>query len=345
MAQSSKTLATMTTTFLVAGEDADMVIGFQSGEMYLALQKELPIGSPISVAYWLREQYDATGDGIDLLCPTDYATFSAFQTAYDAFKKAVPGKDATAIKALPLYQTVLKHLTAKNIPPQALHIMISAVLAEVVITDLIFQRKEETTGQGRSQQTTATTKAKLGLAINFPAPLVLLPSLAVRKISLLIMYASNGDLTFPVRDTTLPKPEPDSIPAQGWIDFGDHVPAANDEISLNDVKWKFVTGGGVSQGQKTSGVEGGKDKALSLLVKSLNESEDKTISQCKYSLKETKLMITAQAGGAERNNFKLDAKWDGWKADMRSGATLTGGVGVLKETVALPPPVEPPARA
>jgi hypothetical protein len=327
----------MTTTFLVAGEDADMVIGFQSGDVYLALQRELPIGSPISVAYWLNEQYEATGDGIDLLCPTDdYKTFSTFQTAYNEFKTkaAVPSAD---IKNLDLYKNVLKHLKAKNIPSQALHIMISAILAEVVITDLIFQRKEETIG---SKET--TTKAKLGLAINFPAPLVLLPSLAVRKIALLIMYASNGDLTFPVRDTTtIPKPEPASIPAHGYIDFGNHDPVADDEIILNDVHWKFVAGAEIDQVAKTTGMAGGKDKALSLLVKSLNESEDETISQCKYKLDGTKLMITSQAGGAKRNEFKLGGKWTGFTDSSRSGATLQGGAGELKEAVKIPVP--PPA--
>jgi hypothetical protein len=306
--------------------------------MYLALQKELPIGSPMSVAYWLREQYEAEGAGINLLCPAQYQTFDVFQRAYEQFKKDVVGKTANAIKALPLYDNVLKHLKANSIPDQALHIMISAILAEVVITDLIFQRKEQTI-EGTSQKETIT-KAKLGLAINFPAPLVLLPSLAVRKIVLLIMYASNGDLTFPVRDTTtLPKPEPDSIPAHGWIDFGDHVPAPDDEIILNDVHWKFVAGDKIDQIEKTTGIADGKDKALSLLVKSLNESTDDTISQCKYSLDKTKLKITAQAGGAKRNEFKLAAKWTG--VDLlkaRSGPTLEGGVGELKESQALPAP-------
>ena len=160
----------MTTTFLVAGEDADMVIGFRSGEMYLALQKELPIGSPISVAYWLKDQYQAEGEGINLLCPTEaYPTFSLFQKAYNEFKAQAVGKDINAIKQLDLYLNVSKHLAGK-IPGAALHIMISAILAEVVITDLIFQRKEETIGQEK----VTTTKAKLGLAINFAAPLVLL---------------------------------------------------------------------------------------------------------------------------------------------------------------------------
>ena len=202
MAQASKTLATMTTTFLVAGEDADMVIGFQSGEMYLALQRELPIGSPISVAYWLREEYKAEGDGINLLCPKAYPTFSQFQTAYNDYKQKAAKKTVAEIRELDLYKKVSKHLEDNKIPPAALNIMISAILAEVVLTDLIFQRKTETINS--SEET--TTKAKLGLAINFTAPLVLLPNLAVRKIVLLIMYASNGVLDFPLRDTEIAKP-------------------------------------------------------------------------------------------------------------------------------------------
>jgi hypothetical protein len=337
MAQSqSKTLTTMTTTFLVAGEDADMVIGFQSGEMFLALQRELPIGSPISVAYWLNEQYDAQGDGIELLCPkASYKNLAAFQDAYKKFKAESAGKDADAIKDLDLYKNVLAHLQGPppKIPAAAVHIMISAILAEVVITDLIFQRKDEGAGANK----TTTTKAKLGLAINFTAPLVLLPSLAVRKIALLIMYASNGDLSFPVRDTTtLPSPEPVSIPAHGWIDFKDHAPVLDDTIELNGVSWKFVAEAGIDQANKTTGIADGKDTALSQLVKGLNESPDPTISQCKYKLDGTKLMITAQAGGAERNKFTLGAQWAGVTEASMSGATLTGGVGELKENVPVP---------
>ena len=255
----------MTTTFLVAGEDADMVIGFQSGEMYLALQKELPIGSPISVAYWLKEQYQAEGEGINLLCPTEaYPTFSLFQKAYNEFKAQAVGKDVNAIKQLDLYLKVSTHLTGK-IPGAALHIMISAILAEVVITDLIFQRKEETIGQDQ----VTTTKAKLGLAINFAAPLVLLPNLAVRKIVLLIMYASNGDLEhFPVRDATqLPSPEPSSIPAAGWIDFGDHTPVENDKLILNGEEWTFARKGTGDVLNKTTGIGDDKDASLTELVK------------------------------------------------------------------------------
>jgi len=325
----------MTTTFLVAGEDADMVIGFQSGEMFLALQRELPIGSPISVAYWLKEQYSAEGDGIDLLCPKAYKNLAAFQDAYKKFKGEAAGKDANAIKDLQLYKDVLAHLQGPppKIPEAAVHIMISAILAEVVITDLIFQRKDEGIGDNK----TTTTKAKLGLAINFTAPLVLLPSLAVRRIALLIMYASNGDLNFPVRDTaTLPEPEPVSIPAHGWIDFGDHTPAVDDTIELNGISWKFVAGTEIDQANKTSGIADGKDTALSQLVKGLNESPDSTISQCKYKLDGTKLMVTAQAGGAERNKFTLGAKWAGVTDASKSGATLTGGVGELIENVPVP---------
>jgi hypothetical protein len=226
----------------------------------------------------------------------------------------------------------LKHLKAKNIPNQALHIMISAILAEVVITDLIFQRKDE----GVEPNKTTTTKAKLGLAINFPAPLVLLPSLAVRKIALLVMYASNGDLTFPVRGTQLPSPERDSIPAEGWIDFADHDPAANDKITLGEAQWMFVTGTGGDSSKRNTGIGDGKEAALSQLVKDLNESQDPEISKCKYKLDGTKLKITAQAGGEARNNFKLAV--DPAAVGKLSGATLTGGVGELKEAVALPAP-------
>lgn len=323
----------MTTTFLVAGEDADMVIGFQSGEMYLALQKELPIGSPISVAYWLKDQYQAEGEGINLLCPTEaYPTFSLFQKAYNEFKvKAAAARDVNAIKQLELYVNVSKHLAGK-IPSAALHIMISAILAEVVITDLIFQRKEETIGQAK----VTTTKAKLGLAINFAAPLVLLPNLAVRKIALLIMYASNGDLEhFPVRDATqLPSPEPNSIPAEGWIDFGDHTPVENDKLILDGADWTFAKKGEGDVLKKTTGIGDDKDVILTELVKNLNELQDGKISQCKYKLEGTKLKIVAQAGGAARNSFTLAV--NPVAVGTLSGATLAGGVGVLKENVPVP---------
>jgi hypothetical protein len=335
MAQSqSKTLATLTTTFLVAGEDADMVIGFQSGDMYLALQRELPIGSPISIAYWLKEQYAAAGDGIDLLCPiSKYPDLGSFQTAYAAFKKDADGKDAAAIKRLDLYKNISDHLKGK-IPDGAKHIMISAILAEVALTDLIFQQKEGTIEGAK----VTTTKAKLGLTINFTAPLVLLPSLAVRKIALLIMYASNGDLEhFPVRDMTkLPSPVRDSIPAEGWIDFGDHALADKDKIILGKSDWTFVKGTTGDSSKRTTGIDGGKETALSQLVKGLNESQDEEIRKCKYELVEgTKLKITAQVGGSARNEFKLAVAPAGW--GKLSGDSLTGGVGPLtKEAVPLP---------
>ena len=328
----SKTLANLTTTFLVAGEETDMVIGFQSGEMYLALQRQLPIGSPISVAYWLKEEYAADGDGIKLLCPLEkYKTLSQFQTAYNGYKKkaAASGK-IEEIRDLPLYGEVKEHLHNNGIPDAALNIMISAILAEVVLTDLIFQRKDEGTEK--------TTKAKLGLQINFNAPLVLLPNLAVRKMTLLIMYASNGDLEhFPVPDPNkLPSPEPAAIPAVGWIEFKDkdHAPAENDKITLGAKTWTLVKGTGDVSKLTTGILDKEKpEDTLSRLVADLNKSEDKEINKCKYKLDGTKVMITAQVAGESMNTFKLGASFSTDAKKCTSGDTLTGGVGKVTENL------------
>jgi hypothetical protein len=327
MTDTAKTVVNLTTTFDVAGEDTDLWIAFSSGDMYLELAKELPIGTPMTVAYWLRDQWGATGDGIDLLCPPDYKTLGAFQDAYKKFKVF---KALEEIKASDFYTKISAHIAKKGIPRQAIHIMMSAILAEVVVTDLVVQIK--------GVEPARIKRFRFGLAINFAAPLELLPTLAVRKIVLAIMYASNGDLEFPKRSENLPPPEPASIPAKGLIEFH-KAPKADDEITLNSVTYKFVAASTASPTPLQIKISKAKEDTLETLIAALNESKNDKINLCKYELVDgTKISITAQAGGTEGNTFTLPADSDFLKS---SGTTLAGGEGELVKAIALPPPQEP----
>jgi hypothetical protein len=285
---------------------------FGNNEFFVQLSKEAFIGSPMSVAYWLRETYAVEGDGIDWLTlkAAGYEDSTKFAKEYRNFTTGT-GR----VSERKLYKDIQAHLKLKGCPPQAMVIMTTAMLAEVSITDLLIKIK----GPDK--------KIMFGIAIYFRAPLPLLPNIYVDKLSFLLMHSSNGKFDdFPKRMEQLGPPAPaEDIKATGFIKFI-KLPTGEDQITLGGEQWGF--GGTQDAAKKITKIGADIPETVASLAADLSAAkQDKIISKCTYTVKDTekdKIIITFNESGSAGNDFQLNVPEDLGEA---SATTLRGGGG------------------
>jgi hypothetical protein len=327
---SQKTVIGFRTDMTISGEKVsiDAVIG---EDFFVQLNQEASLGTPIGFAYWLRETYAVEGEGIDVLTLPEYPSGADFQMAYAEYKK----KDATNAVKNAFEAKIKQHLTSKNIPAAALEIMMTALLAEVLITDLLLQIKSAPDGEVTSK------KFKFGLAIRFSKPLSLLPNIYVDQLTLRVLSAPRNDFTFPTPVKALEEPaeteaeETDSDKpaavnkgaegrkARGTMTFN-RVPAADSVISLNGTDWTFVTDA-PTKGQTQRGVDPA--ATVANLVRDLSESDDPNIIACTYAADKNVLIVEAANAGPVGNLTKLQVKSPSANAVV---SAMRGGVGPTK---------------
>ena len=302
-----QTLVGLRTDMTISGEQV-AIEGVLGKDFFLQLSKEAKLGTPISFAYWLNSVYAVDSDGIRLLMLKDYKDGDEFLTAYNADKTKPPAQ-----RVIP--QKIKENLRERGLPEAVHNIMVTALTAELSVTDLLIQiKKDDSQGERK--------KLKFGLAITFPNALQLLPNINVDKLSLLIMHAPTDDFTFPPRPKELGEPTPLKEKASGYIDFADN-PEDTGTITLGGTVWKFVK-------EEPKALEtkiGSKlDDTLTALAADLNrwESPEK-VKQCTYTadLDAHRLNIEFKEGGLDGNDFTL-ATDDKSKGTV-SSATLLGG--------------------
>ena len=300
-------------------------------DFFLQLAQEANLGSPISFAYWLREQYQVDGEGMDLLkVPgADYDTLKKFNSKWRG-GETERGKIEKAVK---------ENLASKGIPGPAVKLMTTALLAEVVITDLLVAIKQPAAEGGES-----TKKLKFGLAINFGIPLSLLPGIDLDRVSLLIMSAPADDFKFPERVKSLGKPTPLRETAAGYIDFG-KVPAPASKITLDGADWEFLKADDQSNKPNSTKLKDGATvpDTLSQLAKDLTQTQEPKIAQCTYTADGARLKIAYKEPGVKGNNFKLAA--DKNSNGTPSGDALIGGTSPLGEKATGFIEFKPPIKA
>jgi hypothetical protein len=290
-------------------------------EVLLRIAEEFSFGSPISVTYWLKEKWALAGDGMKLLILDDYATGKDFTTAWNDPQKKQTVQDQ--VKA---------NLKKNGIPDPAIELMATALLAEVLVTDLLIQYKSEKTEPTKQE---AEKVVKLGLAIKFGMPLNLLPGIEINKISLLVKSAPEARFA-EVFSPNAPKllPEPAPLPgkkkASGYIEFSD-VPDANSKIILDGEEWTFVTRGPNDGNKQITTIVAGKlEDTVKKLAEDLNKITSLHIGACDYSCAPAeaaghfRLEIQHKTPGAQGNRFEWITV-DEAKATEPKGA-LTGGV-------------------
>jgi hypothetical protein len=108
--------------------------------------------------------------------------------------------------------------------------------------------------------------------------------------------------------------------ASGHITFGDEVPAANSNVTLNGVQWKFVDGI-PKAGAKETKIGADVKATVQSLAEGLSASDDDEIKKCSYTASEHVLTIIFKEKGSAGESFKLAASKES-KATV-SAKTLT----------------------
>jgi hypothetical protein len=328
---SQKTVIGFRTDMTISGEKVsiDAVIG---EDFFVQLNQEASLGTPIGFAYWLKETYAVEGEGIDVLTLPEYPSGNDFQMAYAEYKK----KDATNADKNAFEAKIKQHLTSKNIPAAALEIMMTALLAEVLITDLLLQIKSAPDGEVTSK------KFKFGLAIRFSKPLSLLPNIYVDQLTLRVLSAPRNDFTFPTPVKALEEPAETAVEetdsgkpaavtksaegrkARGTMTFN-RVPAADSVISLKGTDWTFVATAPTQPRQTQIGPD--PVATVANLVRDLSESDDPNITACTYAADKNVLIVEAANAGPAGNLTKLLVKSPSANAVV---SAMRGGVGPTK---------------
>ena len=327
-----KTVIGFRTDMTISGEKVsiDAVIG---EDFFVQLSQEASLGTPIGFAYWLKETYAVEGEGIDVLTLPEYPSGADFQMAYAEYKK----KDATNAAKNAFEAEIKEHLRGKHIPAAALEIMMTALLAEVLITDLLLQIKSAPDGEVTSK------KFKFGLAIRFSKPLSLLPNIYVDQLTLRVLSAPRNDFTFPTPVKALEEPaaieaeETDSgkpaavkkgaegRKARGTMTFN-KAPEAGSMISLKGTDWTFVDKAPTEPRQSHT-VSLDPAATVANLVRDLSESDDPNIIACTYAADKNVLIVEAAKAGPDGNLTKLLVKSPRANAVV---SAMRGGVGPTK---------------
>lgn len=286
--------------------------GVVGKDFFLQLNRPASLGTPVSFAYWLKDNYDVRN--LDVMLPSEtYKTSADFKTAYRNYKSEIDKDKREAFQ-----NTIKTHLGAQGIPTQLQKLLTTALLAELTITDLLIDIRG-----GDGANIPAKKKMMFGLSVGFPDPLPLLPNIDVNKVSILIMNAPADDFTFPKR-VELPSSVPlpvEAARATGSITFSD-VPADQSTITLGGDTWTFGSGGpSGNQVAPTNSLEG----TLVSLASALNAASASNTAKCKYvaNADEKRLEITYKTVGVIGNDFIIAAGAN--SNGTPSGPTLRGG--------------------
>lgn len=303
-----KTLVGLRTELTISGEPVavEAVLG---KNFFLQLSQEARLGTPISFAYWLKETYAVDSAGMKVLLVKGYETLAEFQAEYDK-DKALPAKD----RVLP--GLIRQNLTDQGIPASAHTVMLSALTAEISITDLLIDIK------GGENDTPSRKRLKFGLAVTFPNALPLLPNINVNRLSLLILHVPADDKfeNIPQRQPAFGQPQPLKEKAKGHIAFTE-MPADAAKITLGGINWTFVPGEPQAAQTKKGGTV---EETLVALARDLNRWDSPAaVRKCTYTADGKHLLIEFNEGGLDGNKFTIGA--DPTSKGAVSAATLMGG--------------------
>jgi hypothetical protein len=295
-------------------------------EFLVQIEKEFSIGSPISFAYWLRDKWEVGGPGMDTLLINDS---SKTDTKYTA-------KQFNDLDQARKESEVITHLKAKGIPGAAVNMMATALLAEVMITDLLVQIEPAEENPENSDKI-----LKLGLAINFGMPLNLLPGIDINRISLSIKSAPEAKFDKRFADGSqlakLPAPARLMEAASGYIDFSGK-PADNSTITLGGQPWTFVGNADSNPAEKKTKIQTDANVKATVvqLAKDLSAATEERIAACQYECAEvdgkSRLVVKYKTAGVRGNEFGLAAS-DNPKSNGKVSGTgkLSGGTSPLGE--------------
>jgi hypothetical protein len=285
-------------------------------EVLVQIQEEFSIGSPISFAYWLKEKWQVDGPGMDVLLINN-SSGDKKQYEADEFKRLDQKTKESEVKL---------HLTAKGIPGPAVNMMATALLAEVLITDLLVQLKEIKIGDKSESEKIL----KLGLAINFGMPLNILPGIDINRISLFIKSAPENRFDEVFADDSklakLPAPARLMEAASGYIVFSG-PPANNSKITLGGKNWTFVSGESDPAQQRTKTIPNDVKSTVMQLAKDLSEVTSEPIAACQYECAvvddKPRLVVKYRTAGVRGNDFTLAV--DPTANDPKSNGVASGG--------------------
>lgn len=303
-----KTLVGLRTELTISGEPVavEAVLG---KNFFLQLSQEARLGTPISFAYWLKETYAVDSDGMKVLLLEKYETLKEFQDQYDKDK-------ALAVDKRVLPGLIRQNLKDRGIPAAAHTVMLSALTAEISITDLLIDIK------GGEDNAPSRRRLKFGLAVTFPNALPLLPNIYVNRLSLLILHVPADDEfeNIPPRQTAFGQPQPLKEKAKGDIAFTG-MPADASKITLGGVDWRFTSGEPEAAQTKKGGTV---EETLVALARDLNRWDSPAaVRKCTYTADGKRLLIEFNEGGLDGNKFTLAADSD--SKGVVSAATLWGG--------------------
>ena len=303
-----KTLVGLRTELTISGE-AVAVEAVLGKNFFLQLSKEARLGTPISFAYWLKETYAVDSEGMKVLLVKGYDTLKDFQAEYD--KDKARAEDQRVLPGL-----IRENLKKQGIPASAHTVMLSALTAEISITDLLIDIK------GGENNAPSRRRLRFGLAVTFPNALPLLPNINVNRLSLLILHVPADDEfeNIPQRQTAFGEPQPLKEKAKGHIAFAE-LPADTGKITLGGIDWAFVSGEPqAAQTKKANTVEG----TVVALARDLNRWDSPAaIRKCTYTADGKYLLIEFSEGGLDGNKFTIAA--DSNSKGEVSAATLMGG--------------------
>ena len=113
------------------GKELVPIQGFVGEEFHLKLQKPAPIGSAMSVAYWLKDAFKVDSPGMKVV------TLEGVDT----------GKDFAEIPKADLKTKIEKNLATQGVPPAAIEVLTSLLAARVEVNalsiDVIPEKKKE----------------------------------------------------------------------------------------------------------------------------------------------------------------------------------------------------------
>jgi hypothetical protein len=299
------------------------VEGLIGGDFFLQLNKPASLGTPISFAYWLRDTFQV--EGLDAMLLKDFSDGKRFKRAYDAWRYTKNDGTKTIPDEINLPALIEKNLKDKGFPPQVLKLMESALLARLIITDLLIDIKKAKDGEDSD-----TRKVMFGLAVDFEEPLPLLPNIDVNKLSIMVMNAPKDDFKFPER-LALPASQPLPLLADratGYIEFSDN-PVKDSFLKLNGEQWAFTDQPSDAE-KKLIKVGSSLDDTLKILVSTLKKASAGEAAKCGYSIESDRLRIRFNAVGAEGNEFTLQVSESPDANAKVSGSTLKGGYGEVE---------------
>ncbi|MBI5164959.1 MAG: hypothetical protein HY985_13790 [Magnetospirillum sp.] len=297
-------------SFEMSVDDKPCVIEGELGKNFsLKLSEAAKLGSPISFGYWLRNDFKVD---CGLLAPITKAGGG------DLYKTSAEYKAAVAENPNTVHAAVVEHLKLKDVPAWLQSTLATAMMGELVITDLFIENRADADGK-------EIKKRKFGLKLQFPRPLPLMESVTLKSCGFVIKSAPPIDDKFE-GETKVLTAQP--AVATGLIAFS-KAPAADDWIKIGGATWTFAA----QQGERQTAAGGGvMDDILKRLVVELNESQDAQIKLCTYSLAPGKgdtdreIWVSAAQPGPAGNDIVLAASAAKIGAEKtQSTGTLAGG--------------------